>query len=324
MISFILKLIRRITLLFLTDEEIQQKYSMQDAVHDVRQVLIDLNNNKIKTKDRTVITLNDNNSMLYMPCVNTESNYSIIKTISIFPNNKEKPVSQGVTLITELETGQHVANLESSYLTRLRTGAMSAIATDKLSNKNAHTLAVIGTGGMAFEQVLGILEVRDIKTINLYKKKKKKAEIFKRKLLNFGVSAKINVCNSSGESVQSADIVNCATKSDANVFNHKDLKEEVHINGVGSYLPDMREIDIETINKANTIVFDDIEGEREEAGEFIQAVKLKKFELGGVNVISLNDIHSTDKSNGITIFKSVGAAYYDLAVTVGVYNKFRK
>ena len=64
--------------------------------------------------------------------------------------------------MTDLTDGAHKATMDASYLTRLRTGAMTAIATDKLARQNAKSLGVIGTGNMAFEQVLGVVEVRDI------------------------------------------------------------------------------------------------------------------------------------------------------------------
>src|SRR5699024_11313652 len=104
-------------------------------------------------------TVNDDNVMLYMPSVDVESLYSSIKIISIYPNNKDKnmPATQAVSVITELESGQNVATLEASYLTRLRTGAMTGLATDIQSRKDAKVLGVIGTGGMAFEQALGVL-----------------------------------------------------------------------------------------------------------------------------------------------------------------------
>ncbi|MCU7558438.1 ornithine cyclodeaminase family protein [Macrococcus capreoli] len=305
---------------YYSDQDIEAYYTMQDAIDDVKRVLTDLVQGSIINKERTVIAMPDTkDTMLYMPCVNTNSNYSILKTISIFPNNQQQPVSQGITMLTELETGRHIASLESSYLTRLRTGAMSAIATDYLSRKNAATLAVIGTGGMAFEQVLGVLAVRAITKIYLYNRTEDKAYHFKERLEKQGVECDIIVVDSEAIAVKDADIINCATRSEAAVFRYQDIQPHVHINGVGSYLPEMREIDIEAIEHAKVIVMDDIEGAQHEAGEFIQAAQDGKFSFA--QAVALKDIDKVADTRGITIFKSVGAAYYDLAVTVGAYKK---
>lgn len=308
---------------FYSDEAIEEVYKMRHAIEDVKSILNDLNDDKIIMKERTVLEVpGTHNTMLYMPCINTKSNYSILKTISIFPENTSKPVSQGVTLLSDLTDGQHIANLESSYLTRLRTGAMSAIATDKLAKQDAEVLCVIGTGGMAFEQVLGVIEVRNIKTMNLYNRTYEKAKDFKQRLEDFGVTSDIQVFDSVSEAVKNADIINCATRSEKSVFDHKDLQAHAHINGVGSYLPEMREIDTASIKHADTIVLDDLHGAMHEAGEFIQAEKDGHFDFNQATL--LKDVTDKTASKGITIFKSVGAAYYDLAVTAGAYDVLKK
>lgn len=308
---------------FYSDETIEEVYKMRHAIEDVKAILNDLNDDNIIMKERTVLEVpGTHNTMLYMPCINTKSNYSILKTISIFPENTSKPVSQGVTLLSDLTDGTHIANLESSYLTRLRTGAMSAIATDKLAKQDAEVLCVIGTGGMAFEQVLGVIEVRNIKTINLYNRTYEKAKDFKQRLEDFGVTSDIKVFDSVSEAVKNADIINCATRSEKSVFDHKDLQAHAHINGVGSYLPEMREIDTASIKHADTIVLDDLHGAMHEAGEFIQAEKDGHFDFNQATL--LKDLTDKTASEGITIFKSVGAAYYDLAVTAGAYKVLSK
>lgn len=144
----------------LTDEQIQEKYLIGNAIRDVKDILHDYRDDAIVQAVRTVLPVDDDSSMLYMPCISTASKTSIIKTVSIFPVNKDLPTTQGNILVTDLDDGQHKATMEASYLTRLRTGAMTAIATDKLARRDASVLGVIGTGNMAFEQVLGVSTLR--------------------------------------------------------------------------------------------------------------------------------------------------------------------
>lgn len=167
------------------------------------------------------------------------------------------------------------------------------------------------------KKVLGVIEVRNIKTINLYNRTYEKAKDFKQKLEDFGVTSDIQVFENVTEAVKNADIINCATRSEESVFDHKDLQAIVHINGVGSYLPEMREIDTASIKHADTIVLDDLHGAQHEAGEFIQAEQDGHFDFNQATL--LKDITDKNQTEGVTIFKSVGAAYYDLAVTAGAY-----
>jgi len=211
--------------------------------------------------------------------------------------------------------------LEASYLTRLRTGAMTAIATDKLARKDSGVLGVIGTGRMAFEQVLGVLEVRDINRILLFNRTQNKAETFKKDLEDFGIDTDIEVVSEVDDLVEKSDILNCATQSKTPVFDGSRLKKGTHINGVGSFTPEMIEMDMETVKRAGQIYLDDMNGAKEEAGEIIKAVE--------EGVISWDDIKGTlvdifDKGyfrasdDEITLYKCVGAGYFDLAVANGV------
>ena len=87
----------------------------------------------------------------------------------------------------------------------------------------------------------------------------------------------------------------------------------------------MREIDINAIKKSSKIVFDDINGAQTEAGEFIQAEKEGYFSFdttyGDLQQLVLHKINGRTDESETTIFKSVGAAHFDLAVGIGVFKK---
>ncbi|TDM11958.1 ornithine cyclodeaminase family protein [Macrococcus lamae] len=308
-----------------TEDAIMNTYHMTHAIKDVKNTLVSLGNEEIKTDERTVIETGSSNTMLYMPCVDLKEGYSLIKIISIFPENPqaELPTSQAVSIISELKTGRHLAALSSSYLTRLRTGAITGIATDYLAREDAEVLGVIGTGAMAFEQLLGVLEVRNIKKILLYNRTAQKATQFAARLRERGVKADIEVLEDVDSVTKQSDIINCATKSETAVFNHQAVRDGTHINGLGSYLPSMREITIDTIATADLIVLDDIEGARHEAGEFIEAESRAVFDWK--TAIALYELIAgsikRERAESITIFKSVGASYYDLAVGIGAFKQ---
>jgi len=249
--------------------------------------------------------------------------------VTIFPENPAagKPTTQGVILVTDAKDGEHLAMMNASYLTRLRTGALSGIATDHLARKDATVLTVIGTGAMAFEQVLGVLKVRPISKMLLVNPTTAKAERFKEMLLTFGIGENIHieVTENVSEAVKQADIICCSTRSNTPVFDGNDVKPGTHVNGVGSYLPHMREMDFTFIQRCSKIVIDDEAGVKEEAGELIHANEQPGWsfdDLHGelMDVVSGKVIGRSD-NNEITFFKSVGAAYFDLAVAQGVYRK---
>lgn len=315
----------------LNEQEIQNIYGMKQALTDVKKLLHHKHAGNIINPPRTVIEFpNEDGSVLYMPSTDLSEEIMSMKTVTIFPNNpsKGKSTTQGIVLLSDARNGDHVAMLNASYLTRLRTGAISGLATDRLARSDAHTLAVIGTGGMAFEQVLGVLAVRDIREILLINPTKEKAYRFRDKLRNFGVddAMNIHVLDDASEAITRAQIINCSTRSNHPVFESNDIQPGTHVNGVGSYLPHMREVDFTFLKRANKIVVDDFEAATEEAGELIHANEQPNWSYandlhGELIELVVNTIAHREDKNEITFFKSVGAAYYDLAVANGVYKQ---
>ncbi|MBJ8267080.1 ornithine cyclodeaminase family protein [Staphylococcus pseudintermedius] len=305
---------------------VKNTYKMSDAIQDIEQLFTDMDG--IHLAQRTVIPTGDGaKSMLYMPCVHTGRQLGIVKITSITPENPQngRPTTQGTIIVTDLETGEHVASLDGSYLTRLRTGALSGIATKYLSRENATILGMIGTGGMAFEQLLANIEVRDIDRVILYNRTISKAENFKSRVLEAFPNLTVEVVDDAKQLVEQADIINCQTQSAEPVFDADTIQLGTHINGIGSYRPDMKEIDNRILPRADKVFFDDIEGVKEEAGEIIEANEkgIFKFEDvdGDLKALSLNGTLQRTNDESITVFKCVGAAHFDLAVALGAYER---
>ncbi|MBT2583871.1 NAD(P)-binding domain-containing protein [Planococcus sp. ISL-109] len=312
----------------INEQQIQETYKMDDAIQDVTKLLLAKHRGQINNPHRTVLDFPDRQaSALYMPSADNKAEIAGIKIVTIFPDNpkQHRPTTQGVIVLSDATNGEHVAMMTASYLTRLRTGALSAIATDHLARQDSRTLGVIGTGAMAFEQVLGVLAVRNIEQILLFNRTPEKAARFKEQLEAFGVDVAIHVADSAKTAVESADVIVCATRSVEPVFDGNDLKPGTHINGVGSYLPHMREMDETTIRRADKIVADDIIGVQGEAGELIHAANSGNWSFEELHAeleeLVAGERPGRESEEEITFFKCVGAAYFDLAVAKGVYRK---
>lgn len=315
-------------MIIIPEEDIMKHYKMNDAIRDMRAGLTAKNKGLIENPSRIVIEVPERHaSSLNMPSADLSNEMFAMKVVTIFPENPKigKPTTQAVLLLSDAKTGEHVSMMGASYLTRLRTGALSGVATDKLARSNASVLGVIGTGGMAFEQVLGVLEVRPIESIVLFNRTEAKAHDFKQKLIDFGVQQEITVVDHVKKVVEAAHVINCATRSQVPVFDGNDLKPGTHINGVGSYLPTMREVDLTTIERAGKIVVDDLSAVKEEAGELIHAAKVSNWTFANVYG-ELRDIHEAEgivraNDEEITFFKCVGTAYFDLIVAIGTFKQ---
>lgn len=312
-----------------SESEVKERYHMKDAITAIEESFNKLN--QIKTAPRTVIPTGDGaKSMLYMPCVDLAKQLGTIKITSITPENPKQqlPTTQAQIVITNLKNGETKTMLDGSYLTRLRTGALSGIATKYMSRENATTLGMIGTGGMAYEQFLGNIEVRPIDTVLLYNRTTEKAQDFKTRILKDYPDLNVQVLEDVSKLVKQADIINCQTPSTQPVFNAEDVQPGTHINGIGSYQPDMKELDANIFTQAESVVVDDLEGAKEESGELIEANENKTFTFEEINdelkTLSQQGTLYRKNNDAITVFKCVGAAYFDLAVAIGAYEKLNQ
>ena len=93
------------------------------------------------------------------------------------------------------------------------------------------------------------------------------------------------------------------------------MRSDVHINAVGAFRPDMRELGVSVLAAAELVCSDDPHGALREAGDLMEAVArgvLKAESI--VDLGALDGRHDRAQRRGITIFKSVGTAGADLAL----------
>ena len=111
--------------------------------------------------------------------------------------------------------------------------------------------------------------------------------------------------------------------SNTPVFEDLHIKSGTHINGVGSYKPEMAELPPKTIARAKVVV-DQMQGCLAEAGDIIQAIQqgvITKDHINGeLGQLVAGEISSRETEDEITVFKSVGVAVQDLITADLVLN----
>ncbi|KAH8105238.1 NAD(P)-binding protein [Cristinia sonorae] len=132
-------------------------------------------------------------------------------------------------------------------------------------------------------------------------------------------------------SLQDAQIVITATSSTKPLFPSSYITAGTHICLIGSYTPQMHEIDTDLVKRAGTVVVDSTEGCKREAGELIAAGLLDSHsvEMGELIASASNTswegnqalIETVRNSGDVTIFKSVGVGAQDVAIASLVVDK---
>ena len=127
------------------------------------------------------------------------------------------------------------------------------------------------------------------------------------------------------EAVDEADVITTVTTSCEPVFDGNKIKQGVHINAVGVFLPFKRELDENVLNRADKIFIDNWDAIMSEAGDFLIPMTEGKFSKDRING-ELGDL-LVGKSEGrtakeqITLMKTVGFATLDIVIANKVYNK---
>lgn len=298
----------------------------------------------IKTPERLVIpTFEDSNkntsgSHLSMPSVvfDGDNEYAVVKLVTICPDNpkRNKSTTMATITVSDNKTGEMLAFLDGVYITQVRTAALSGIATKYLANPTSSVVAVIGTGGMAYEQLNAILTVRpNIKQVNLWNRTTETAHEFQEKFKQEYPQWQVDfeVYENIERAIKDADIINLATRATKGLFEAAQIKPDAHINAVGAYQPTMKEVSNSVIEASTSVIIDDAEGGLHEAGDLIQAHDdINSTWTWGQLTGMLNDLVNKkisidlSQDKGITLFKSVGAASFDAAVALKVAQTAQK
>ena len=242
-----------------------------------------------------------------------------VKAVTIFPDNpgQNLPVIQGAVLVFDPANGKSLALMDGAAMTAIRTGAGSGVATDMLARPESRTLAIIGAGAQALTQIQGICAVRQIDEVWLFDHNADRAERLAETMANSpDLPRRVNVLSDAAEAVMHADIVCTATTSRHEVFPHKSVRAGTHINAIGAYRPDMREISAATL--ANSRLFVDSRTScLAEAGDILQAIKEGAIApghiAGEIGEVIAGTLRGREFADQITVFKSVGMAVQDAA-----------
>ncbi len=306
----------------LSRKDVQQTVTMSQAIESVKQVFISLSQGKAIMPLRTQVLVKDHDgTTLFMPAYLPSIASLGAKIVSVFPHNIKRnlPTIHALVIICDAKTGQPAAVMDGTYLTALRTGAASGVATDLLAQKDARNAAIIGAGIQGRTQLEALCCVRKIQKVWVYDKKSNAAEAFAEEMQNRGgpFPSDVVVAHSPSEAVSEAEIICCATTSSVPVFEDADLKPGTHINGIGSYTPYMQEIPEQTLVRSKVLV-DSLSASLEEAGDLIIPLRkglINKSHIHGeIGQVASGQIPGRESDQEITFFKSVGVAVQDVAV----------
>ena len=230
-----------------------------------------------------------------------------------------------VVLLFSTESGELLGVIEADRLGQIRTGAASGVATKYLARDEASVVGIFGTGRQARTQLQAVCAVRAIREVRAYSRDPERRQRFCADMERL-LGCVVRPVEAPVDVVKGADIVITITSSREPVFDGHLIEPGQHLNVAGSNMAQKREVDDETIRRADRIVVDQLEDARIESGDLIDPVIRgvtrweRMHELGAV---VCGKAPGRERAEEVTLFKSNGLAIQDVAVAWKVLERGR-
>lgn len=237
-----------------------------------------------------------------------------VKLVTLTPSNPERglPLIGGLYALFDPEDQRPIGAIDGAALTALRTAAVSALATRHLARPDARRLVVFGAGVQAAAHLEAIPAVRSIEEVRIVSRSRDRAERLAEVARVAGLGAEVGAPDAVGW----ADVVCTCTTSPTPVLEGARLADGVHVNAIGAYTPQTRELD-DTAVRRSRVVVETREVALAEAGDLL--IPLGAGVIGEEHVVAdlgevVRGARVREGDADVTLFKSVGVAFEDLAV----------
>ena len=218
--------------------------------------------------------------------------------------------------VHRLSTGELVGVVDALEITNLRTGAVSAIATDLLTPRIVGVAAIVGTGPVARGQLRALELVRPAAEVRVFARTPENRRAFVDEMSPF-VSGRLVDSPTLEDALEGAEMVTLATKAASPVLRAEHLHPGIHVNSVGPASRDRVEVDPSIFDSFDRVVCDSVSLVFDEAGDAHQAESDHGFEPDRAadlaNLVS-GAAPGRRQPEEMTLFKSVGTGAQDLVV----------
>ncbi len=308
-------------MLIIEEARVRELLTAQKCISAMKEAFIALEEGKYVMPLRSIHVMPNTAKFGFMPAY--VGDYYGAKVITAYAPNMgtQYPSHIGYVMLFEPEHSLVAALVEAGSVTEIRTGAASAVATDLLARKDAHTLALIGAGAQARSHLAAITCVRDITAVTVYDMNPAAAQKFAAEATEkYGLP--VTICASAAEAVRDADIICTLCPAKDPYLTREMVKPGAHINAVGTFTPATREVASDLV-AASRLYSDYTESTRKESGEYLVPLQEGLIEedhiRGSLGELLLGKAEGRVNEDDITIFDALGLAVEDVASAKLVY-----
>lgn len=231
-----------------------------------------------------------------------------VKAATVFPGNpaKGKPMIGGAVSLFSDEDGALEAILDFHLVTKWKTAGDSLLAASRLARKNSRNILIVGAGTVGRSLWSAYRAVFPDARFTIWNRTRASAEAFAAECAGVTVAGDLEAA------VRAADIVTSATMSTEPLIMGDWLRAGQHIDLIGAYRPDMREVDDTAIRRSRVFV-DNMHTTVGHIGELKTPIEAgvvpREHVLADYYALDRFERRSDDE---ITLFKNGGGAHLDL------------
>jgi ornithine cyclodeaminase len=239
-----------------------------------------------------------------------------VKAATVFPGNaaKGKPTIGGAVNLISDEDGAIEAILDFHLVTKWKTAGDSLLGALRLARPDSRAILVVGAGTVARSLLGAYAAGFPGARFTIWSRSRTSAEALAAEVPG------VTVADDLAQAVTRADIVASATMATEPVIRGEWLRPGTHLDLIGAYRPDMREVDDEAIGRAR--VFCDSRRTAGETGEFLQPKASGALREVVADLYEPEVLRRTSPEE-ITLYKNGGGAHLDLMVSRHILEAWR-
>lgn len=242
-----------------------------------------------------------------------------VKLVNVVPANAGRglPTVQATYLLADAVTGRWLAIMDGGEITSRRTAAASALAASFLARPDSSRMALVGAGQVARMLPYAYRAVLPLASVSVWDIDGGRAAALVEALRQDGFDAVR--APDLRDAVRHADIVSCATLSREPLVAGSWLRPGTHVDLIGGFTADMREVDDDAVRLAS--VFVDTP-EAFEAGDLAGPMRKGWVDPAAtptLGALCRKAVTGRRSAEQITLFKSVGDALEDFVSARLVY-----
>lgn len=314
--------------LLLNRETIRGLLTMSDTMALLERAFGELAAGDAVMPQRTAVADPDHNGWYaFMPAQLKQQGALGIKAVTVYKDNPAKfnlPSTLATIILLDGDTGKTIAVMDGGFITAMRTGGVSGLATKYLAREDAKVAGVLGMGVQARAQCEGMAAARDLDRIVCFSVDAPDAKRQFADDMAQQIGVEVSLADSVREVVEGVDVLALATTAATPIVDGAWLPPGLHINAIGSHAPGVRELDTASVVKSK-IICDQTAACLAEAGDIqipLEEGALSEIDIyGEIGELVTGAKPGRESADEITLFKSVGLSIQDISTAYYVYQQ---